>query len=243
MQRETPLVLFCLPYAGGGASIFSGWQKKVGTAIEVRALQLPGRENLFDMKPLDDMSRLVDHLLPTVLACRQPFAFFGHSLGALICYELCRRLAGAGIAPRALIVSARKPPHESKGFRLHDLSDEGLKVRLRDFGGTPERVLENEALMQMILPILRADLRAAETYLPPPSPPLACPIIACGASDDPLAPAEDLHTWQSYTSANFRMSAFKGGHFFLRTQQDALMTLLREALSSQSVSLYDTQLG
>lgn len=243
MQRETPQVLFCLPYAGGGASIFSGWQKKIGMAIEVRALQLPGREDQFLTQPLDDMSRLVEHLLPTVLACDKPFAFFGHSFGALISYELCRRLAGLGIVPHALIVSARRPPHESKGFCLHDLSDERLKARLRDFGGTPERVLENDALMQMILPVLRADLRAAETYQPPESKPLACPIVACGALDDPLAPADDLHAWQRYTSASFRMAAFTGGHFFLRAEQDSLMAVVREALVGQAVSTHDMQPG
>lgn len=232
MQRDTRPVLFCLPYAGGGASVFSGWQKRLGDDAEVRALQFPGRENLFQLAPLASMDRLADYLMPQVLACGQPFALFGHSLGALVGYELCRRLELAGVVPLALIASARKPPHVTRSARLHALPDDALKQRLRDFGGTPERVLENEAMMQAILPVLRADLRVAETYQLPKAPRLRCRIVACGAEDDALAPPDTLGGWAGYTCGGFELARLTGGHFFLRTMPSRLIALIRKTLES-----------
>jgi medium-chain acyl-[acyl-carrier-protein] hydrolase len=229
---DEPPVLFCLPFAGGGASAFSSWQKALGEVVEVRALQLPGRENLFHLEPLADMGALVDHLMPQMLtAAHRPFAVFGHSLGALVGYELCRRLDAQGLVPQVLFASARRPPHSSRSTPLHVLTDEVLKLRLRDFGGTPQRVLDNEGLMQMVLPILRADLRIAETYVPPPAPPLRCPIVACGADDDVLAPVQTLDAWAPYTSAGFELARFTGGHFFLRTARSPLLALIRTTLA------------
>lgn len=230
-QRDKPPVLFCLPFAGGGASAFATWQRRLGASIEVRPLQLPGRESLFQLDPLDAMEPLMEFLLPQVLACRRPFAFFGHSLGALISYELCRRLEAADMVPQLLIVSARMAPHRSKGLRLHNLPTDALIRHLRDFGGTPERVLENEPLMRAILPIVRADLRVAETYQAPQHLQLRCPIIACGARDDSLAPLDSLGSWAECTQAGFKLAEFSGGHFFLRTDQERLLALLQDALS------------
>jgi medium-chain acyl-[acyl-carrier-protein] hydrolase len=231
-RDPAPPVLFCLPFAGGGASAFCNWQEALGAGVEVRALQLPGRENLFDLQPLANMGALADHLLPQMLAHRaRPFAVFGHSLGALVGYELCRRLDALDLVPRVLFASARNPPHASRSAPLHSLTDQALKLRLREFGGTPQRVLDNDGLMQQILPILRADLRVAETYLPPPAPPLRCPIVACGADDDVLAAPATMQAWDRYTSTGFELVHFTGGHFFLRTAQASLLALIRSTLA------------
>ena len=178
-QTDTPLpTLFCLPFAGGGASEYRLWPRMLDGVAEVRALQLPGRENLCTTPPLSSMDALMDILLPQVRACTGPFALFGHSLGALISYEIARRLQAAGDpAPKMLIASGRKAPSNRRHSALHKLSDADLKLKLLSFGGTPEKVMNHDGLMQMILPILRADLCVAETYAPPEMPALSCPCL------------------------------------------------------------------
>ncbi|MBD2091222.1 thioesterase [Microcoleus sp. FACHB-1515] len=220
------LRLFCYPYAGAGASIFQSWSSQLPAAIEVCSVQLPGRERRFREPLFTDLPSLIEALTPALLPHLDlPFAFFGHSVGALISFETARQLRRSHYpSPLHLFVSGRSAPQISAlKPPIHHLPDAQLVEKLREYNGTPTAVLENAELMSLFLPILRADLAINETYVYDRDLPLACPISAFGGLNDEIASPDAIAAWREQTCDRFAFQMFPGDHFFLKSQQAELL--------------------
>ncbi len=163
-----------------------------------------------------------------------PFAFFGHSMGASIGFELARHLRRQlGLEPLHFFASARRAPHLAGSTARYRLSDAQLIDALRVMGGTPETVLQDVELMQMLLPIVRADLELIETYVGEPGPPLRCPITAFhGLADDEVSPPA-IDAWREHTSGPFALHSFDAGHFFLGSHREQILRRVGDALLAQ----------
>lgn len=228
------LRLFCFPYAGGGAAAYRQWPGGLPAHVEAYAVQLPGREARLAEPPF---RRLVD-LIPPLARLLLPYldvpvAFFGHSMGALVAFELARHLRRAhGASLSHLFVSALRAPHRSgTPPPLHDLPDSTLVERVRArWDGIPAAVLDEPELLDLVLPTLRADLSIVETYGYTADEPLDCPISCFGGLGDLTVKKEDLASWCELTRGAFRLRMFPGGHFFLRDVQGALLSALAEDL-------------
>ena len=217
-QPGARLRLLCFPYAGGGASIYRTWPKSLPPTIELWAIQFPGRETRFREPRLTSLEPLI-HQLAELLTphLTLPFACFGHSMGALISFELTRRLrAQGGPQPLHLLVSARRAPQLPRSRPLtYNLPDAEFIAELRRLSGTPEEVLRHQELLELMMPLLRADLQINETYQYQPGVPLDCPISVFGGLEDTTTPPAELPPWQEQTRAAFKLRMFPGGHFFL----------------------------
>lgn len=226
------LRLFCFPYAGGAAHIFRGWPDGVPHAVEVCAVQYPGRGSRLAERPFTDLHQLVRAFVqPLLPLLDRPFAFFGHSMGAAIGFELAHLLREEhGLEPAHLFVSGRRAPQLPRtALNTYLLPDDELLAELRQLNGTPGEVLDNPELMQLLLPILRADFELIQTYTYAPKSPLGCPLTAFGGLRDDEARREQLEAWREHTTARFSLLMFPGDHFFLHDVQ----TFLLEALSRE----------
>ena len=219
---ETCFRLFCFPYAGGGASIYHDWPERLPSDIEVCAIQLPGRENRFGEPPFANLSSLVDALADVLYPNLDfPFAFFGHSLGSLISFELTRRLRRQKApCPLQLFVSGcRAPQLPNPDPPIHQLPDAEFIEELRCLNGTPKAVLDNPELMELLLPLLRSDIGIYETYVYDHEAPLDCPIFAFGGLEDKEVSREELAAWHDQTRSRFNIQMFPGDHFFLNGKE------------------------
>jgi medium-chain acyl-[acyl-carrier-protein] hydrolase len=230
------LSLFCFPYSGGSSSVYFPWAKEVPGFIELHAVELPGRwsratEPVFRrMGPL--VEALSEDLHPQLLT--RPFAFFGHSLGALVCYELARFLQKRSMPqPVHLFASACPAPQCMHKWRyLHDLTDLELIEKLRVLGGMPSDVLGNAGLMRLLFPIIRADLEVCATYAYASGKRLQCPISVFGGRDDVTTSCEDLMAWKEHSAGDFMYRALRGGHFFLKTECHAIIGAISQDLAT-----------
>lgn len=230
---ERPTRIFCIPYAGGSAAAFARWRAVADERVELIPVQLPGRGARIRERPVDRLDRLAA-MLAEALGPRldRPFALFGHSMGALLAFETARTLRRTGLpVPAALFVSARRAPQRaSMRPPLHRLSDAQLIAELRALDGTPAAVLEDEELLGLMLPIVRADLKAVETHHYEAEPRLDCPIRAFGGTRDSIAP-DDLSAWSEQTTRGFGLTMFDGGHFFLNTHYEAMLQIMTDVLA------------
>ena len=231
---EPRLRLFCFPYAGGGATVYQDWPRLLPADVEVCAVQLPGREarlgepgytRLFDLMPplADALGRLLD----------TPFVTFGHSLGALVGFELARYLRrGGGPLPQQLMVSGRRAPHlANQGAPLHELTDDILLDAVLELNGTSPEIRSHPELLELAIPLLRADFALGETYRYTPEPPLASPITAFSGLADPHVTTAEATEWAQHTSGGFELHLLPGDHFFLTTAQGLLLAEVTRLLS------------
>jgi len=228
---KTRLRLFCFPYAGAGALIFRTWSDGLPADVEVCPVQLPGRGTRLMERPFTQLSPLIEALAQALVPfLDKPFAFFAHSLGALVSFELARRVRRQyGVHPLRLFVSAgRAPQIPHRGPRIHTLPDKEFLMELRRLNGTPSELLGHEELMEIMLPVLRADFALYETYLYSTEPPLNCPITAFGGLQDHRVSDSDLEAWSAQTSVSFSKRMFPGDHFFLK--QPLLLRVLSQEL-------------
>ncbi|MEV5718773.1 thioesterase domain-containing protein [Amycolatopsis mediterranei] len=231
-----PLRLFCLPPAGGGASGYRTWIGAFGPDVEVVPVQLPGRENRLHERPAGSAAELADRLVAPVLGrAGDRFAVFGHSMGAILAHDLTHRLCAAGRPPEHLIVSAHRAPQLAARRRWDrpaaEMSGDDLRGYLADRAGTPREVLDLPELMDLVLPVLRADLALCQSYQDTARTPLPVPLSAFGGADDPEAGAGELAAWSDRTSAGFRMRLLAGGHGYLFEDVPAVHAALRAALA------------
>jgi medium-chain acyl-[acyl-carrier-protein] hydrolase len=202
--------------------------------VEVVSVQLPGRESRFNEHPIESMEQLVDPLLDGLASyLTRPFALFGHSMGALIAFELVRRMRPSGVAPVHLFVAGRRAPHlPSRSPDWHTLPDRKLLATLRELGGIPPELLAESHVIDAMLPVLRADCALAETYVFRPQPPLSCPVSAFGGLQDKEVFPEDVWAWSRHTTGPFRAHLLPGDHFFVNSACPDLLRLVVSGLGS-----------
>jgi medium-chain acyl-[acyl-carrier-protein] hydrolase len=237
---NTRLRLFCLPYAGGGATLYRSWPRAVPAELQICRVQLPGRENRVAEPPFRRMPPLVNALTEAIRPyLDRPFAIFGHSMGALVAFELARALRRAGLPqPSRLFLSSHRAPHlPDPDPPLHFLSDDALRAELRRLGGTPDEVFEHPELMELMLPLLRADFELCETYAHTSEPPLDVPFSTFGGRDDPTTDEASLRAWSDHTRAPVGHRMFEGHHLYLRNEHarvvaTVLQTLRKDGLMS-----------
>ncbi|MEV0225001.1 alpha/beta fold hydrolase [Streptomyces sp. NPDC050704] len=210
----TSLTLYCLPHAGGSPVPFVRRLAGVLTAVRLVPLDLPGHGGRMREPLATELEPLVADLVRTIDADGEgPYALFGHSLGALLAYELAHRLRRP---PAALLVAGRNGPGEPLAHRpIHHLPDDAFIAGLRRFGGVPDELLNEPDLLQLFMPALRADLRIAETYERPAYPRLDVPVAAFAGRRDPLTDPAGMLAWERESSALFELALVPGGHFFL----------------------------
>ncbi len=225
--------LFCFPYAGGGAAIFRRWDELLPAQIEVWALRLPGRELRIHEPPMTDMLDLVELIADTIAPyCDQPFALFGHSMGAGIAYETALELARRHREPMCLMPSARRAPHvPSRNPSRHLLTDEQFLEELRRLKGTPSEVLDSPELMELMLPVLRADFQLADLYVSERRTKLSCPVVAFGGANDAYVASADIGAWRDVSGPGFIMHMLSGDHFYINNEQRELTALVARELS------------
>lgn len=227
------LRLFCFPYAGGSDVTFRTWPMELPAGVEVCGIQLPGHGSRVSEPLIDRVEPLVDALAPMLVPyLDRPFAFFGHSMGAIIGFEVARRLRRDGARePEYLFVSGRPAPQlPDVERRTFDLPEPEFLDELRRLNGTPKEVLEHPELLQLTLPIIRADFALCQNYRYEPEAPLDCPILAFGGVGDDEVSHEQLRAWSEQTSASFSQRMFPGDHFFLISARAALLKILSGAL-------------
>ncbi|NBD35435.1 MAG: alpha/beta fold hydrolase [Chloroflexi bacterium] len=210
--------LFCFPCAGGSALMYRDWQENLPPAVEVGAVELPGHGLRMREAPLREMDALVAALLAGLSPhFDRPAVFFGHSMGALLAFELARALRAAGERePAALLVSSHRAPQLPNPDRTnHTLSDRQLAEKIQRLGGTPQEVLEHPELLELILPTLRADFEVLDRYHYVDAGPFAFPIAAYGGIGDEPLPRAHLDAWREQTAGRFTLQMFPGGHFYL----------------------------
>jgi medium-chain acyl-[acyl-carrier-protein] hydrolase len=230
---QARLRLFCFPYAGSGASIFRTWSDGLPADVEVCPVQFPGRGTRLMETPFTQLSPLVQAVAQALVPLLdKPFAFFGHSLGALVGFELARQLRRqSGVQPVRLFVSADRAPQIPRRDRpIHALPEGEFLEELRRLNGIPGKVLEEVELMQIMLPVLRADFAVYETYGYATEPPLNCPISTFGGLQDHRVSRGDLEAWRDQTSGSFSLRMFSGDHFFWNTTQPLLLQVLFQEL-------------
>ena len=239
-KRQARYRLFCLPYAGGGASIYRSWQEELPAEIEVCPIQLPGRENLLRETPQTRIKPLIKILSDQIEPYLDlPYAIFGHSLGAWVGFELIRELRRRQLTlPSRFLVSGSKAPQLlDLTPPIHRLPDDKFIAKIESYGGTPPAVLQNRKLMEQFLPILRADFAVLETYFYTESAPLECPIAVFGGKADDLVTPAQLTAWQQQTKAEFDLQMFEGDHFFLNSARQELLKAIATTLEQQLLIL------
>jgi medium-chain acyl-[acyl-carrier-protein] hydrolase len=232
--------LFCFPYSGANAWVYQRWGDGLPGAIDVCPVELPGHGTLRAMplctriQPLvEQVARALTPYLDPSSALAAPFAFFGHSMGALLAFELARYLRREHKPmPVYLFVSGHGAPHlPDREPPIHDLPEPEFVAKIREFNGTPDEVLENQELRELILPVLRADFEICATYEYRAEEPLACPIGAFGGLRDPSVAREDLEAWRLQTNAGCSVRMFPGDHFFIGSDRSTILWAIGQDLN------------
>lgn len=226
------LRLFCFPYGGAGASGYRVWSRSLPPEVEIVPVNFPGRESRFRETPYTRMEPLLAELTTTLDFTSGPFAFFGHSLGALVAFALTRELRRLGKrAPTRLVVSGYPAPHlhRDRPHIAHLPHDEFVAMLRKHFDVTDE-LLDDPVLAEMALPVLRADLAIVEAYAYSDEPPLDLPMAAFGGIGDPETNEEQIRAWQAQSTRPVRVRMFPGGHFFVNSQREAVVEELAAAL-------------
>jgi medium-chain acyl-[acyl-carrier-protein] hydrolase len=223
--------LFCLPYAGGNSYIFRSWLDLLPKTIEICPIELPGRGIQIKSTPFKQIEPLVKAIASEILPyLDKPFAFFGHSMGGLVSFELARFIRRHhSLEPAHLFISGRRAP-QTKDLKppIHHLPEADFLQELRQLNGTPEEVLNNHELMEILTPILRADFAVLETYIYTREAPLNCPISVFGGLQDKEVQLEELEAWREQTFNSFSLKMLPGDHFFIHSSQTFFPELIQQ---------------
>jgi medium-chain acyl-[acyl-carrier-protein] hydrolase len=226
--------LYCFPYAGGTASLYSGWSRLLPHSVEAIPIELPGRGKLIGEAPLRRVADLVDVLVERIASRSDaPFVLFGHSMGAIIAFEIARTLRRRRRPlPEHIFVSGRRAPQTPPTDELtYNLSEPDFIATLQRLNGTPKEVLEHSELMELMLPILRADFELVETYEYRDEAPLDCPITAFGGFEDTDVTRDLLKPWGDLTISRFELHMLPGDHFFVRYSNREMLNLMGQELA------------
>lgn len=231
---RTKLRLFCFPHAGSAPAPYLAWSAYLPSTVELLILQLPGRGSRSRETPFTSMHQLVEAVGLAIrpLSGDPPYVLFGHSMGALLAFEVARWLRRGGLRmPAQILVSGHQAPQcESVRDTLHLQSDTDLVADVRRLNGTPEEILKNSALLEIMLPTLRADYQVMKTYRCTAEPPLTCPISVLGGLYDPETSREGLEAWAIQTTGSCRLHMFPGDHFFVLKQTPHVLPVIARML-------------
>ncbi|GAA2404670.1 alpha/beta fold hydrolase [Actinomadura vinacea] len=228
--KGVPLV--CFPHAGGSASYFRPLSAASRSDLRVLALQYPGRQDRLRDRLLSTVDEYADEAFTALEPLMdRPVAFFGHSMGAVIAFEVATRMKERrGAAPVALFASGRRAPSTHRDEKVHKGGDAALIAELDRLSGTDRRVLRDEDVLRMVLPSMRSDYRAVETYRHRPGPKLDCPVVVLAGEDDPRVDMDEAKAWGDHTTGAFEVCTFPGGHFYLADQWEALVEVVSRRL-------------
>lgn len=227
-------LLICLPHAGGGALAYLSWRRALAPHVEVLPALLPGRDDRGGERPVSDIGTLVTELAAAVAdRADRPFALYGHSMGALLAFELAHALTELGEAPVCLIVSGCDAPHRRKPAHGPDETDEELAAVLLELGGTDPEILGHPVLLGTVIRTLRADLALERRYRFRPRPPLSAPVTAVAGADDPYVTWDGLAAWSELTRGRARVELVRGGHFPRGAGQRELLAVIRREMAAR----------
>lgn len=225
--RTAAARLVCLPHAGGSAPFFLPVAAALSPEVDVVAIQYPGRQDRRAEPPIDDMAVLADRVHGILRRQPElPLTLFGHSLGALLAFEVARRLEQDGHGPARVYASGRRGPSTYRNETVHLRDDAGILDELRKMNGTASSLLGDDELMRAALPSLRADYKAAETYSCPPEITVNCPVTVLTGDNDPKTTVDEANAWAIHTTGAFDLRVFAGGHFFLTDHADEIIQML-----------------
>ncbi|MGI8331419.1 thioesterase II family protein [Actinomadura scrupuli] len=226
--------LLCFPHAGGSASFYFPVSAQLSPAVGVGAVQYPGRQDRRAEGNIDNIPDLADAIFHAVRRLdERPLAFFGHSMGAVLAYEVALRLEQDGAAPLVrLVVSGRRAPSRHRTTLVHQQDDQGIIAELRRLSGTQSDLLGDPETVEMILPAIRNDYRAIETYRPVPGRSLSCPVVAYVGDQDPQVTIDEAKSWADHTTGPFDLRVFPGGHFYLIDRSKEIIQTLRDDLAA-----------
>ncbi|MFF9687119.1 thioesterase II family protein [Streptomyces sp. NPDC014623] len=221
----------CFPHAGGSASYYFPFSAALSPAADVLAVQYPGRQDRLQEPCITDMSILADELTDELARwADRPLTFFGHSMGATVAFEVARRLEARGVILRGLFASGQRAPSRQREEHVHLRDDQALVEELKRLSGTDSELLDDEAVLTMVLPAMRGDYRAVESYRHRPGPPLNCPVLTLAGDSDPLVEVAEARAWAQHTVAPFRLRVFPGGHFFLSAHTESIVREITDHL-------------
>lgn len=235
-RAQDPIArLVCFPHAGGTAPFFRPVPFALKSEVDVIAVQYPGRQDRRQEPPLTDLRTLAARIYE-VLRIQQPelpLVLFGHSMGAVVAFEVARLCEADGRRPARLIVSGRRGPavHEA-GEAVHQQDDQGILNEIRRLNGSSSAVLDDPDLTRAALPSLRADYCAIETYRATSEDVVDCPISALTGDDDPKTRVEAAKEWRNHTTGTFDIEVFRGGHFYLIDEMDRVIELLDQYVAT-----------
>lgn len=233
-SADSDVRLVCFPHAGGSASFFHPVSARFTPDADVVALQYPGRQDRRREPCVEDIGELADRLCEELQGLSEkPTVFFGHSMGAVLAFEVVVRLEALGAnPPRTMIASGRRAPSSVRDEQVHRRDDEGVVAELRLLNGTDSAVFGDDELLRMALPAIRGDYRAIETYRCQEGRRVRCAITVLTGDADPRTSLEEASAWQEHTDGAFRLQAFPGGHFFLADHQSAVNAEVRKELDA-----------
>jgi pyochelin biosynthetic protein PchC len=231
---ENPAVrVVCLPHAGGNASFYFSMSAALTPAVETLSVQYPGRHDRRKEPCIESIPQLAEAFFIALLEWTdRPLALFGHSMGAILAFEVARRLEQRiGKPPVQLFASGRRSPSTVRDERVHTMDDERLISEVVALNGTDLRLLDDD-MLRIVLPPIRSDYRAIENYRCAASATVSCPITVLTGDSDPRTTGAEAEAWRLHTAGEFRVETFSGGHFFLNGHQDAIVRLIIESLSA-----------
>ncbi|WP_030293827.1 thioesterase II family protein [Streptomyces katrae] len=234
---DSEVRLVCLPHAGGSASFYFPLSKALAPAVEVLAIQYPGRQDRRHEPNIPSIPDLADQIFAAVRHLDDlPLALFGHSMGAVLAYELALRMQDAGLpSPVRFFASGRRAPSRYRDDVVHLGSDAQMVAELRKLSGTDAAMLADPELLEMIMPAIRSDYRAVETYRYEPGRKLDCPVTVLTGDSDHRVSIDEAASWEAHTTGPTELHVFPGGHFFLADQNEAVTGLVAERLLRRSV--------
>ncbi|WAZ20004.1 alpha/beta fold hydrolase [Streptomyces cinnabarinus] len=227
--------LLALPHAGGSAPYFLPLARALAPGLDVLCVQYPGRLDRHREPALTDLRELAERVYRALVAAPAgPVVLFGHSMGAVLAYEIARRLESSGGGELlGVIASGRRAPHRFREETVHLRDDDGIVAEIRELSGTDPGVLDDEELLRMVLPALRADYRAVETYRETPGvSPLSAPVTVLTGESDSRVSLDDARAWEELTSGTFRFRSFPGGHFYLNGRPGEVTAAIRESVEA-----------
>ena len=229
------LRLFCFPYAGGSAQIFSEWSDKLPSSVDLFAIQAPGRGRRFSEQPIGCLKSKMQILHKEILPYTDvPYMFIGHSNGALLAYELARELQKSGNCNlKHIVISAKRAPHlPSIKEPIHDLEQTQFIAKLKEYDFTPDEVLENDELMELFSPMLRADFSLSETHSFDKDTPLESDVSLFWGNQDEDVPLNDILAWKDLIKGRTNTVEFYDGHFFITKSQELFLQEINQLIAT-----------